>query len=253
MKAISKEGVMTHRRLKSVIAVVAMIVCCVLTVTAAILLSEDEPPIQRAKVYDTKERSDVLFLFERRVGGAPDGRRAVVRFSTPAGKELVREEVNYQGVRFQTYAIDKFQTKERGEVSVRNGRIHFLYRDRSQQEKRKTETWDESVIVVDELPWFIQQNWKSLKAKKSVPFRFVVPERAETVGFELLVRGAGRCGGAPAALIQMRVRGGFARLFAPEIALTVSEQPPHEICEYVGPTKPYSADLKEVQGRTVFE
>jgi hypothetical protein len=230
-----------------------MIVCLVLTLSGSGLRGQGNSSTETGKVYDLKQKNKVLFLFERQVEGPPDKQHVVVRFLSPSRKELVHEEVDYEGRRFREYTVDKFQTGEHAEVLVDSGKIQFLYKDRERQEKRNTETWSASVIVIDELPWFIRQNWQSLKAGRSVPFRFVVPDRAETVGFELSPRGAATCGGAPALRVRMKVRSTFARLFAPEIQLTVSEKAPQSICEYVGPTAPYDAGLKELTARTVFD
>ena len=245
---------MSHRQLRSVIAVVWLTIAYgLLALSTGTLRAQENSEVQKGRVYDAKHKNKLMFLFERRVEGPPDKHHVVVRFLSPDSKELVREEVDYQGERFHNYTIDKLQTGEHGEVSVRNGKIQFRYRDRDHKEKRNTETWDDSVIMTDELPWLVQHNWKSLKAKKSVPFRFVVPERAQTIGFELSVRGPSRCGAGPALAIRMKIRSAFLGLFAPDILLTVSEQEPHSICEYTGPTPPYNAELKEVEGRTVFE
>lgn len=246
---------MSDRRLRNVIAVLWLATAYgLLTLGTGISqAAQENSEVQKGRVYDAKHKNKLMFLFDRRVEGPPDKHHVVVRFLSPEGKELVHEEVDYEGERFHNYTIDKLQTGEHGEVSVQKGKIQFRYRDRDRKEKQNTETWDNSVIVIDELPWFIQQNWKSLKAKKSVPFRFVVPDRAQTVAFELSVRGTGRCKSGPAVLMKMKVRSALMGLFAPDVLLTVSEQEPHSICEYTGPTPPYNAELKEVEGRTVFE
>lgn len=190
------------------------IICFVLILGGAASHAQNIPAVQTGRIYDLKQRTRLLFLFERQVEGPPDMQHVVVRFFSPGGKELVHEEVDYRGARFQRYTVDKLQTGEHAEIVVNNGKIRFRYRDKNRKEKRNTETWDESVIVIDELPRFIQQNWTSLKAKKSVPFRFVVPQRAGTVGFELSASGATTCRNLPALRIRMQVRNAFARLFA---------------------------------------
>jgi hypothetical protein len=223
------------------------------TLSLAFAPAQDSTAIQTGKIYDVKDKTKLLFLFERVASGPQNKRHVVVRFSSPEGKELSHEEVDYIGDRFRNYVIDKFQTGEHAEIEVEDGKVSFLFRDKNKKEKRNEEPWDDTVITVDELPRLVQEKWKLLKDSRTISFRYVVPQRAETVRFELSIVGSSNCRDDRGALLRMRVGNLFYRPFAPTVLLTVSEKEPHWICEYVGPTSPYSPDLREIETTTVFD
>ncbi|TNJ33165.1 hypothetical protein [Arenimonas terrae] len=63
---------------------------------------------------------------------------------------------------------------------------------------------------------FIRRNWRPLLAGESVPLRFAVPARLESLGFKVSRIGAARFGGEPAELFRLRL-GGWLGWIAPHI------------------------------------
>lgn len=63
---------------------------------------------------------------------------------------------------------------------------------------------------------FIRRNWRPLLAGESVPLRFAVPARLESLGFKVSRVGAARFGDEPAELFRLRL-GGWLGWIAPHI------------------------------------
>lgn len=140
-----------------------------------------------ARVLDIKTKS-LLFTVDRQVvsEGGDHRRRILEIFRDPDGQVAARAEAVLEGEdRVVEYSVDKLQTGEKGKIDVQGNQIHFWFKDRKGQVKTGEEKLDGNFVVGLSIRDFVRANWKDLMGGKSVDLRFGVPERQETVGFEI--------------------------------------------------------------------
>lgn len=183
------------------------------------------------------------------------------RYLDTEGKLLVEEDVFYEGGKLRRYRYNQLQTDERGEIEIRNRKVHFTY---FSQGKKQTDQEDleEMTIVPDMIGDVLRSSWKQLSAGESVKVRFLLLERLDSVGFKFFVEKERDFAGKRAVDIVMKASSIFIAALAPKIIITMEKDYPHRLLETngrlpvrmpkVNPPKSRK-DWKAIDGRLVLE
>ena len=141
--------------------------------------------IYRGQVFPLKgAQAQPTYVYERRVS-VRDGLQASTSFTRDGDQvALIETALHGPGTALQEYTQHHFQVQQVGRVSVAQGQVQFTLIDNS-GERRATESLDLPVVVGPTLFSFAFEHLSELTQGKTVPFRFAVPSRLETVGFEL--------------------------------------------------------------------
>jgi len=139
----------------------------------------------------------------------------------------------------------------------RKEKIFFKYTPSS---GAKTAANDEGsrkdVLISDMLPGFLASHWDELMKGAAPRFRFVVLQRAETIGFKLVKEAETTWHGKPVIIIKMEPASAIIAQFVEPVRFTVEASGQRRILQYVGRTTPLIkrgnkwADLDAV---TVFD
>ncbi|MCX7978192.1 MAG: hypothetical protein N2578_04235 [Bdellovibrionaceae bacterium] len=102
------------------------------------------------------------------------------------------------------FRIQQKQTGESGKVKVEGRKVFFEYTDAKGKTKKAEETLQQPLVASINILYFIRNNWNRLMAGESVPVRFAVWDRRETVGFEFTKMGTKSHGGQELVEIRMK-------------------------------------------------
>lgn len=142
--------------------------------------------INQGTIFPLKgDRSKPLYFFERRVRS--EGSEIVSTSYTHDGQKavLVESAIHDANYKVREFTENQFQLGKVGKMTVDGNKIHF-YSVTGGKEKSEEETATALPIVVGPTFYgFLYSNWDALMAGKTVPFRYCVISRMETVGFEL--------------------------------------------------------------------
>lgn len=140
--------------------------------------------IQQGTIYPLKgDRSRPLYYYERRVRS--EGARLVsTSYVHDRGKvQLVETAVSDENYKLIEFTENQFQLGSVGKVTVEGDKVYF-FSVNEKKEKYSEETARLPVVAGPTFFGFVYKNWDALTAGKTVPFRFAVLSRMETVGFE---------------------------------------------------------------------
>lgn len=187
--------------------------------------------------------SPALFTFQRSAHAEGDTIVAVRTYSAPDMTVAARESVEYETNRLKRVVLEELQTESHGSATFEEAGegktvIHFEYQSGSKHTRTATETQTEPILINDTLPSFISQNWGSLTNGQTLPFRYAIIPRLETIGFTL--RQTGQRDTAHGNVIELEMAPGnwLLRKLVVPIQFTVERGPLHRILEYTGRTTP---------------
>lgn len=142
--------------------------------------------INQGTIFPLKgDRSKPLYFFERRVRN--EGSEIVSTSYTHDGQKavLIESAIHDANYNVREFTENQFQLGKVGKMTVDGNKIHF-YSVTGNKEKWKEETVTALPLVAGPTFYgFMYANWDALMAGKTVPFRYCVISRMETIGFEL--------------------------------------------------------------------
>lgn len=127
--------------------------------------------------------SEPTFIYERRVEGT-DYSTHITR--EPTGDIAVIEGAAHSAA----YALSEYtlyvnQLGQTGSVSVSEDRATFTLIDAEGEKHTRVEKLEAPIVVGPTLVGFLFTHLDALRAKQTIPVRFAVLDRLETIGFEL--------------------------------------------------------------------
>lgn len=141
--------------------------------------------INQGTIFPLKgDRAKPLYFFERRVRN--EGAEILSTSYTHDGQKpvLVETAIHDANYKVREFTENQFQLGTVGKMTVDGNKVHF-YSVAGGKEKHAEETAASLPIVAGPtLYGFIMNNWATLMAGKTIPFRYCVIHRMETVGFE---------------------------------------------------------------------
>ncbi len=214
--------------------------------------------ILKGKIFDQEgDPSTVLFSFER-TERTEGGKRIVEGkyFEVPGNTLALHEKLIYaQGATlFERYEYERAISNESAVVEIRDGKIHFSYNDNGKKEDNK-EKLEENTINRDEIVPFIKRNWDKLMKGEKLKSRFVLPDRAETIGFGLRKRENVTEKGIAAVRVVMFALSPFVAAVAGDTFLTFETAGEHRLLKVEGRTpvlKRVGKAFKTLNGRIEF-
>lgn len=142
--------------------------------------------ITQGTVFPLKgDRAKPLFFFERRVRN--EGTEVHSTSYTHDGQKpvLVETAIHDANYKVREFTENQFQLGTVGKMTVDGNKVRF-HSVAGGKEKRAEETIASLPVVAGPTFFgFIYNNWADLMAGKTVPFRYCVMHRMETVGFEI--------------------------------------------------------------------
>jgi len=102
------------------------------------------------------------------------------------GKEAVVEDGELRGTDVISYHISQKQLGAEGLVEVKDQQVKFTYKQKDHDPKDNKEKYVDNFVIGPSLNPYIKKNWQKLMAGEAVKVRLAVPDRRETVGFDLL-------------------------------------------------------------------
>ncbi len=181
------------------------------------------------------------FTYERRVRHSSDDLLTSTSFTKghddrPALIQVAQSDRAY---RLGHYTEYQFQTQSVGRVTVDADvvTLRWLQDDR---ERMAQERLTLPVVVGPTLFGFVREHWAPLLAGRTVPFRFAVPERLETIGFEVERISPPQADGD--IHVEMRASSSLMRLFVKPIVISYTADGALRALDGRVPTKRATAD-----------
>lgn len=173
------------------------------------------------------------FFYEntRRVNGNRAEARTIYR--DREGKSLVEETTIYENGKLLRYTYDQKQVNESGEIELRDGKVHYVFRTPA-KEAKDSESIEPNMIVPDMVPGVVQKNWDQLMAGEAVKTRFLVLERQDSFGFKFFKDKERELDGVPVVDFILKPSSIFIAAVAPNIRITAEKAPPHRTVEMEG-------------------
>jgi len=158
---------------------------------ARMLLEAQQAPaltgdqVYEGRVYALDARPDPLFRYERRVQRAGDGWKSTHLSFDPAGAAVVLQSATHSnGYEFRQGELIHGQTGATASAEIAGGEIIFTLTDAGKTTIAR-EAMTAPVIAGPTTFGYILAHWDELEAGATLPVRFAVLERAETIGFDL--------------------------------------------------------------------
>ena len=188
----------------------------------------------------------VLFKFRRTATGSNSTVRVLREYYPPDGSLAARERVVYENGRLISCEIEELQTGAKGRVVIgpdpqknNQPKLFFQYTPRTgAPTQAKSETLHQDAVVSDMIPSFISSHWEQLMKGSSAKFRFIVFQRAETVGFKLMKDSEATWHGKPVIILRMEPTSLVIAQLVDPVFFTVEKSAGHRILQYVGRTTP---------------
>jgi len=207
----------------------------------------EEPALLTGSIYQKgPEPRRLLFKFRRSATQVGSTVRVLREYNSPDGSTAARERVVYEDGRLVSSELEELQTGAKGSVVLnmdpRNPQRRELLFEYTPRIGAKTVTSSEpaekDVLINDMIPFYLLSHWEALMAGSTIKFRYVVFQRAETVGFKLVKESESIWHGKPVVLLKMQPTSlVIARLVDP-VHFTVEKEGEHRVLRYIGRTTP---------------
>jgi len=225
----------------------------------------EEPKLLTGSIYRKDPASDrLLFKFRRTATRSGNTVEVLREYYSPEGSLAARERAVYDRDHLVSYKMDELQSGASGSAvfrseasSSKSQRIVFEYISKpGAKTQQGNEAVRQDVLINDMIPAILVAHWKELMNGVAVRFRFIVLQRAETVGFKLVKESESTRRGTPVVIVRMEPTSPIiARLVNP-IRFTVEQEGEHRILEYVGRTTPMIKNRnrwEDLDALTVFD
>ncbi|HEU0154173.1 MAG TPA: hypothetical protein VFQ84_12605 [Arenimonas sp.] len=161
----------------------------------------------------------VLYLEQhlvRREGNEPTERLVIYRCGD--GTPFARKRVDYRGSTVAPEFVFEDARLGYGEGLRRRTGVESVWVREGKGEAERSAPLDEDARLVADAGFdeFIRDHWGPLVAGQSVPLRFAVPSRLQSLGFKVNRQGSTEFGGEPAETFRLRL-GGLLGWIAPSI------------------------------------
>ena len=209
-------------------------------------LKFDEPKSLTGAIYERgTDRQNLLFRFKREVTRSGSTRRVVRDYTYPDGKAAAEEEVVYEGTNLVSFMLREFQIGAVGSAKIRRstgsgeGSIQLEYvKSPGSAAKSHMEALRGSTLIGDMVAPFLADHWEALMRGEKVKCRFIVLQRAETVGFTFVKEGGSDAKNAEAASIKMEPTSRIIAAIVDPLYFSIETAPPHRVLQYSGRTTP---------------
>lgn len=207
---------------------------------------------------ETKDEKNVLYSFKKNITLNADISKVEVWFMTPASKNpqfaAVHEIASYHGHELDTYRLEQNQVHEHGAIDVQGGKVFFSY-EKNGETKTAIETYSKNVIIADQIPNFIRDNWKALIMGDNIDARLAVASRRETVGFKFFKEASLTYAGKPSVVIKMKPTSVFISLLVRPVLFTFDPtgKELYEINGRMPVKKQTNGDWSDWDARLVFK
>ena len=165
-------------------------------------------------------RSDELLYREQHLVRRQDGQvlERLVLYRCSDGTPFARKRVDYRpSAQAPSFSLEDARGGYGEGLRRSDGVQRVWVREGAGKAERSAPLDAEARLVADAgFDEFIRRNWRPLLAGESVPLRFAVPARLESLGFKVSRVGAAEFGGEPAELFRLRL-GGWLGWIAPHI------------------------------------
>ncbi|HWU42378.1 MAG TPA: hypothetical protein VN132_03035 [Bdellovibrio sp.] len=139
-----------------------------------------------ATLYElNSKRAQKLYTLTIENSSSPEGTRTQTVYKDLEGNTVVQEQSLTNGEDLKDYTIDRPQTKEKGHIEVRDGKVYFEYEGSDGKKKVDDEKLKGKVLCPANFTAFVRSHWKELSNGEPVDIRYAVWFRRETVGFTL--------------------------------------------------------------------
>ncbi len=214
--------------------------------------------IMRGKIYDRDgDPNKQLFEFVRTEKMENGKKIVVVDFKDMEGKAALTEKLVYPAVPpsgvsvpFETYEFERFQNNEVVKIYPKENKLYFDYK-KNEKIKKNDETIEKNTITRDQLATIVINNWDTLMKGETIKSRFIVPDRAETIGFKLFKDSEESLNGKSTVKITMKPSSFVIALLAKAIYFYFEKDGEHRLLRAVGRTpvlKKDGNDLKNIDG-----
>lgn len=140
------------------------------------------PDLSKGEIRDRAERR-LLYNYERSVTKTADGSVVRRQFKSVEGQVVATETCYYRGSTMYKMEIEQNQIGGKGFFEVSGKEVRFQW-EQDGKKKSDSESLADNMISGDQAVPFLQKNWDSLMKGDTLPIRFPVIDRAETVGFK---------------------------------------------------------------------
>jgi hypothetical protein len=209
----------------------------------------EQPKLRTATIYEAKSnQTNILYKFRRTVIRSGPTVKVEREFTDPDGKVAVRDRIEYEGNDLVSYEIEELQINARGTVRVKpasknqaKGKVAFTYITSTSSTTRTNhniESLAQNTLVGDMVGPFMAAHWNELIKGRTVKCRYIVPSRAETVGFEFKKHAESNRQGKPVVIIKMAPSSYLIAALVDPLFFTVEKDGDHRVLQYDGRTDP---------------
>lgn len=208
------------------------------------------------------DKQRVLYKFKREVTRAGAAVKTVREFTTPEGQVVARETAMYERDALVSYDLEELQIKARGQVKLirdpkKEATIDFKYISGNNTKTNvNTETLRPDTLIGDMIAPFLAAHWNDLMKGNDLKCRYIVPERAETVGFKFAKHAEKTVLGKPVVIIKMSPSSFVIAALVDPLYFTLEKDGEHRVLQYDGRTTPKLKDgnkWKDLDAVTVFD
>lgn len=107
-------------------------------------------------------------------------------YSSAEGKEALTEDVELKGTDVVSYHVNHKQMGDEGTIEVKGKKVLFTYKKKDHDVKTAEENYVDNLVIGPSVVPYMQKNWDKIKAGEKVSVRLAVPDRRDTVGFDLI-------------------------------------------------------------------
>lgn len=177
-----------------------------------------------AKVFSHDDKPKLIYFFEREQETKDSQQAVTAVFKTPdkESRVIVKENILYNDGKLSRYSMDHYQVNETMKVEIKNNKIYFEH-THDDKTDREVEDLEENTILADQIYPFLIQHWEQLMKGETISCRFIVPERAETVGFKFFKEEEKTLNGKPVVIIKMKASSFVIALLAKTILFTIDK------------------------------
>ena len=201
--------------------------------------------VVKGRVYEDNSNTPI-YTFERNETTEAGKRIVESKFFANDGKVALWEKLHYTPGKniFDLYEFERPLSKEKATVRPENDKLHFVYDDGPEHNTAK-ESLEENTINREEIPTFVAANWNKLMDGDKLKSRFIVPDRAETIGFGMRKREEVTHKGKPAVRVILFALSPFVAMIAGDTFLIFEKDGQHRLLQVDGRTPM----LKQVEGK----
>lgn len=169
------------------------------------------------------------------------------------GQVVIEEVSQVKGSQVQKVEIDQKQLGQKGLIEVKDGTVYF-----TKTAKGKSSTKDEKLgstfVVGANFQRFIKDHWNEISKGETVPFRFGVWDRQETVGFEIFKTGDATIGEQKAVVLKMKPSSFIIAALVKPILFTYAADGSHLLVRNgrVEPKKKDGSTYKDLDAEMVY-